>query len=93
MSSKKVDLSRDFVAVVYLSESPSLPRFSLGGAAILEVLNLKPQIQSVKLMQNVVSNLTKPPYSPSCSLFMYIQYTYSHREEGEGGRELNQRKG
>ncbi len=46
------------------------------------------QIQSVKLLQNMVSNrILYPP--PPYTLHTDIQYTYSHREGGE----LNQREG
>jgi hypothetical protein len=43
------------------------------------------QVESVKLLKNIVSNRMHTVY------VLYIQYNYSHREGGEG--ELNQREG
>jgi hypothetical protein len=71
MSSSK----RDFSAGVYLSEAPS-PRCSFEGSE-------SGQIQSVKLLQNMVSNrIPYPP--PPYTLHTYIHYTFSHGEGGGG---------
>jgi hypothetical protein len=45
------------------------------------------QIQSVKLLQNMVSNRTPPP-----PLTYWILYTYSHREGRSGGKDEPERR-
>jgi hypothetical protein len=57
-SSKKFELYRDFAAGVYLSEAPSPPRLWLGCSRNF-LGSVSPQIQSVKLLQNMVSNATQ----------------------------------
>jgi hypothetical protein len=90
-SCTKIDLTRNFAAGVALSEDPPLLGFCLGWCSNC-VSSESGQIQSVRLLQNRVSNrtpYTPPPYT-HC-MYTYAQYTYSHRERGGG--ELNQREG
>jgi hypothetical protein len=53
----------DFAAGVYLSEAPSPPSFLLGWSSNF-IGSESGQIQSVKLMQNKVSNRTQHPSTP-----------------------------
>jgi hypothetical protein len=70
-SSNKIYLQRDFAACVYLSELLPLLGFCLRWSSNF-VGSESGQIQSVKLMQNMVSNTTKkPPPPPSHTLSVY----------------------
>jgi hypothetical protein len=74
MSSKKTDLKRDFAAGVYLLRPPPLLGFCLGWCCNF-VGSEFGHIQSVKLLQNMVSNST--PYLPLIHcMYTYIQYAY-----------------
>jgi hypothetical protein len=65
--------------------------FVWGGLAIF-VGSESVQIQSVKLLQNMVSNRTQhPPPPPSHTLSVYI--VLWHGEGGEGWGELNEKEG
>jgi hypothetical protein len=75
LSSKKYYLKRDFAAGDYLS-------YFVGTES--------GQIQSVKLLQNMVSNRTQ--HHPPTPLHTLRTCTYSDRKEEEGG-EFNQREG
>ncbi len=54
----------DFAAGVYLSEAPTPPSFFVLGWSRNFVGSESGQIQSVKLLQNVVSNRTQHPPPP-----------------------------
>jgi hypothetical protein len=69
------------VAGVYLSEAPSPPRFLFGCSSNFVGFE-SGQIQSVKLLQNMVP-ISPPSPHPYCSLT---------QGRGEGGR-VNQREG
>ncbi len=76
-SSKIIYLKRDFAAGVYLSEAPFPPRFWFG------VGSESGQIQTVKLLQNVVSSSTNtlhPLSAPHC-----LKYTVLSLTQGRGG--------
>ncbi len=77
----KIDLYSDFAAIVYLSVAPSPPiGFCLGWCSNL-VGSKSGQIQSVKLLQNKVSNTTQqhsPPPIQTLSAFTILL----HREGG-----------
>jgi hypothetical protein len=69
----------DFAAVVYPSEAPSPPRFLFGGG-----VTESGQIQSVKLLQNMVSNRAPYPHPLQYSILIH---TGKGSEEGGGGNE------
>ena len=56
----------DFAARVYLPEAPSPPDFYLGWSSNF-VGSETGQIQSVKLLENMVSNRTQHPHPLPCS--------------------------
>jgi hypothetical protein len=74
---------------------PPLLGFCLGWSSNF-VSSESGQIQSVKLLQNMVSNRTPSPHTPPPHLrtvqylYILIKYTDSHREGGGG--EWNQRE-
>jgi hypothetical protein len=69
LSSKKINLLRDFAAGVYFSEDPSPLRF-LFEVVCNFVGSKSGQIQSVKLLQNMFSNRTQNPSTlPGHTLF------------------------
>jgi hypothetical protein len=68
---KKFTSKGTFAAGVYLSEAPFPPRFCLGWSSNF-VGSESGQIQSVKLLQNMVSNRTQhtpPPLSHTLSVY------------------------
>jgi hypothetical protein len=67
----KIYLKRDLAVGVYLSEAPSPPRFFLEWSSNF-VGSESWQIQSVKLLKNIVSNRTQhppPPLSHTLSVY------------------------
>jgi hypothetical protein len=81
-SSKNSDLERDFAAGVHLSEAPPPPPFVLGWSRNW-VGSESGQIQSVKLLQNMVFNTTlhvhstvytPPPHPLPPTICLYLLY-------------------
>ncbi len=81
MLSSKNLLQRDFEAVVFLSEAPSLLGFCLWWS-INFVGSESGQIQSVKLLQNMVSNRTQHPHPLQATHCLYILYFDTGRVRG-----------
>jgi hypothetical protein len=87
--SKKTVPERDSAAGVYLSETPSPPRFLFG--VVKQFLGSESgQIQSVKLVQNMISNTTQHPPPPSSHTLSILYFDFGR---GGGGEEMNQREG
>ncbi len=83
--SKKIDLSRDFAADVSLSEAPPLLGFCLGWQGKF-VGYESGQIQSVKLLQNMVSSTTQhPPHPPGHGHTVSVYTVLFTWEGGKGG--------
>ncbi len=72
--SKTIDLKEDFAAGAFLSEAPLPPRFVLGWCSNF-VGSESDQKQSIKFLQNMVSNTTQlPPLPPpSHTLSVYCE--------------------
>ncbi len=76
-SSKKID----FAAGVYLSEAPSPPRFLFEVIQQICIGSESGKIQSVKLLQNMVSTTVQQPHPLPATHCLYLLW---HREEGGG---------
>jgi hypothetical protein len=86
-SSEKIVL--DFAAGIYLSEDPPFLCFCLGWTSNF-VGSESGQIQSAKLLQNMVSNRTQHPHLLPATHYLYILYFGTGR--GGGGIYLTREK-
>jgi hypothetical protein len=94
-SSKQSDLQWVFAAGVYLSQAPSPSRSFLGCSSNF-VVSESGQMQSVKLLQNMVYHRTQhhpPPHPFQATYCLYILYFDTVKGVGGGGWGLNQRDG